>query len=176
MRRLLWPILFIAAASAVTVVLVPTITIHPFRPQTADGVEWSYALKRAAPAATATALAVALASALLLWGRVERGLRSRQTRMAGLRRWGRRGVIVLLVGVTGLVTWFARQNHFEWMFNALPKAEYVGVSEARAFLVDAEVVMGIDVNGTRFAYPVRQLAYHHLVNEIVGGTPIVVTY
>jgi hypothetical protein len=96
--------------------------------------------------------------------------------MAGLRRWSRRGVIVLLVGVTGLVTWFARQNHFEWMFNALPKAEYVGIEEARAFLVDAEVVMGIDVNGTRLAYPVRQLAYHHLVNEVVGGTPIVVTY
>lgn len=162
MRRLLWPLLLIAVAAAATVVLVPTLTIHPFRPQTTRGIELSYALKRAAPVVTAIALAMALASALLLWG--------------GARRWWRRGVIVILVAVTGLVTWFARQNHFEWMFNALAKAEYVGVSEARAFLVDAEVVMGIDVNGTRLAYPVRQLAYHHLVNEVVGGTPIVVTY
>jgi len=162
MRRLLWPLLLIAAAAAVTVVLVPTLTIHPFRPQTARGVELSYALKRAAPLVTAIALAVVLASALLLWG--------------GARRWLRRGVIVLLVGVTGLVTWFARQNHFEWMFNALPNAEYVGVPEARQFLVDAEVVMGIDVNGTYRAYPVRQLAYHHLVNDVVGGTPLVATY
>ena len=36
--------------------------------------------------------------------------------------------------------------------------------------------MGIDVEGTAIAYPVRQLAYHHLVNEIVGGIPLVVTY
>jgi hypothetical protein len=162
MRRLLWPLLLIAAAAAVTVVLVPTLTIHPFRPQTARGVELSYALKRAAPVVTAIALASALASALMLWG--------------GARRWWRRGVIVVLVAVTGLVTWFARQNHFEWMFNALPNAEYVGVPEAREFLVDAEVVMGIDVNGTYRAYPVRQLAYHHLVNDVVGGTPLVATY
>jgi hypothetical protein len=162
MRRLLWPLLLIAAAAAVTVVLVPTLTIHPDRPQTARGVELSYALKRAAPVVTAIALASVLASALMLWG--------------GARRWWRRGVIVVLVAVTGLVTWFARQNHFEWMFNALPNAEYVGVPEAREFLVDAEVVMGIDVNGTYRAYPVRQLAYHHLVNDVVGGTPLVATY
>jgi hypothetical protein len=162
MRRLLWLLLLIAAAAAVTVVLVPTLTIHPFRPQTARGVELSYALKRAAPVVTAIALASVLASALMLWG--------------GARRWWRRGVIVVLVAVTGLVTWFARQNHFEWMFNALPNAEYVGVPEAREFLVDAEVVMGIDVNGTYRAYPVRQLAYHHLVNDVVGGTPLVATY
>lgn len=162
MRRLLWPLLLIAVAAAATVVLVPTLTIHPFRPQTTRGVELSYALKRAAPVVTAIALAMALASALLLWG--------------GARRWWRRGVIVVLVAVTGLVTWFARQNHFEWMFNALPKAEYVGVREAREFLVDAEVVMGIDVNGIALAYPVRQLAYHHLVNDVVGGRPLVATY
>ena len=162
MRRLLWPLLLIAVAAAATVVLVPTLTIHPFRPQTTRGIELSYALKRAAPVVTAIALAMALASALLLWG--------------GVRRWWRRGVVVILVAVTGLVTWFARQNHFEWMFNALPKAEYVGVPEAREFLVDAEVVMGIDVNGTALAYPVRQLAYHHLVNDVVGGTPLVATY
>jgi hypothetical protein len=162
MRRLLWPLLLIAAAAAVTLVLVPTLTIHPFRPQTARAVELSYALKRAAPAVTAIALASALASAVMLWG--------------GARRWWRRGVVVIPVAVTGLVTWFARQNHFEWMFNALPNAEYVGVPEAREFLVDAEVVMGIDVNGTYRAYPVRQLAYHHLVNDVVGGTPLVATY
>ena len=119
MRRLLWPLLLIAAAAAVTVVLVPTLTIHPFRPQTARGVELSYALKRAAPVVTAIALASVLASALTLWG----GAR---------RRWWRRGVIVVLVAVTGLVTWFARQNHFEWMFNPLPEPDL----RAPATLVD----------------------------------------
>ena len=36
--------------------------------------------------------------------------------------------------------------------------------------------MGIDVNGVALAYPIRQLAYHHVVNEVIGGTPLVVTY
>ena len=132
MRRLLWPLLLIAATAAATVVLVPTFTIHPFRPQTTHGVELSYALKRAAPLVTAIALAVVLASALLLWG--------------GARRWWRRGVIVLLVGVTGLVTWFARQNHFEWMFNPLPRPSRRR-AEAAGFVVERDMVLAVDVNG-----------------------------
>ena len=162
MKRFLWLILLVAAAGAATIVLVPALTIHPFRPQTASGVAWSYAFKRAAPSATAVALAIVLASAALLW--------------RGSRRWWRRGAILLIVATTGLATWFARQNHFEWMFNPLAKADYVSIADARTFLVDAEIVMGIDVNGAAFAYPIRQLAYHHVVNDVVGGTPLVVTY
>jgi hypothetical protein len=162
MRRLLWPLLVLAAAVAIVTVAFPTMTIHPFRPQTGRGVAWSYALKRAAPVVTGIGLAIVLACAAMLW--------------VGGRRCWRRGAIVLLVAVTGLATWFARQNHFEWMFNPLAKAEYASVADAHAFLVDAEIVMGIDVNGVSIAYPIRQLAYHHVVNEVVGGTPLAATY
>ena len=31
-------------------------------------------------------------------------------------------------------------------------------------------------NGDAVAFPVRQLAYHHLVEDSVGGVPIVATY
>ena len=163
MRRLLWPLLVLAAAVAIITIAFPTLTIHPFRPQTGRGVAWSYSLKRAAPMVTATGLAIVLACAAMLWG-------------GGTRRWWRRAVIVLVVAVTSLAAWFARQNHFEWMFNPLAKAEYASVADARAFLVDAEIVMGIGVNGVSVAYPIRQLAYHHVVNEVVGGTPLVATY
>jgi hypothetical protein len=162
MRRLLWSLLFLAGGAALAVVLVPTVTIQPFKAQTTTGVAVSYALKRAAPAVTAAGMAVALACSVVLW--------------SGARRWWRRGVIVAMVAVTGLVTWFARQNHFEWMFNPLGTVEYVGAADARTFLVDAEIVMGIEVGGEALAYPIRQLAYHHLVNDVVGGTPLVATY
>jgi hypothetical protein len=162
MRRLLWPLLVLAAAVALVTVAFPTVTIHPFRPQTGRGVAWSYTLKRAAPVVTAIGLAIVLGCAAMLWG--------------GPRRWWRRGAIVLLVAFTGLAAWFARQNHFEWMFNPLTNAEYASVADARAFLVDAEIVMGIDVNGASIAYPIRQLAYHHVVNEVVAGTPLAATY
>ncbi len=162
MRRIFWPVLIAAAGAAVVTVAVPTFTIHPFRPQTTNGVAWSFALKRIAPMLTALALAVVLASAALLWSRV--------------RGWWRRGVIVTLVALTAFATWFGRQNHFEWMFNPLARAEYVTPADARAFLVDAEIVMGIEVNGVAVAYPIRQLAYHHVVNDVIGGDALAVTY
>jgi hypothetical protein len=33
------------------------------------------------------------------------------------------------------------------------------------------MVMAIDGKGDPVAYPVRQLAYHHLVQDSVGGVP-----
>jgi hypothetical protein len=38
------------------------------------------------------------------------------------------------------------------------------------------MVMGIEVNGLALAYPIRQMAYHHVVNDMFGTTPVVVTY
>jgi len=38
------------------------------------------------------------------------------------------------------------------------------------------LVIGIDINGESKAYPVRFLGYHHQVQDIVGGKPVLVTY
>ena len=157
-----WLLLLLLSVTALALVAVPVWLIQPFSPQTPRGLEVGYALRRWAPVLTVVACAVGLALAAWLW--------------RDSRRWWRRALVVVVLAPVFASAWFARQNHFEWMFNALPKAEYVGIAEARAFLVDAEVVMGIDVNGSKLAYPVRQLAYHHIVNEVVGGTPLVVTY
>jgi hypothetical protein len=32
------------------------------------------------------------------------------------------------------------------------------------------------VKGARRAYPIREMAYHHLVNDAPAGEPIVATY
>ena len=40
----------------------------------------------------------------------------------------------------------------------------------------AHMVLGVVVNGDAVAYPVNQLAYHHVINDEVGGVPIVATY
>jgi len=45
-----------------------------------------------------------------------------------LRRWS--PIVTLVVSV-----WFARQNHFEWMFNPLPDAAFVSANEA-SFVAD----------------------------------------
>ncbi len=39
-----------------------------------------------------------------------------------------------------------------------------------------EPVVSIDINGDKRAYPIRVLLFHEIVNDVVGGVPVVVTY
>jgi hypothetical protein len=36
--------------------------------------------------------------------------------------------------------------------------------------------MVVAINGEAVAYPIRLMGYHHVVEDTVGGTPIVATY
>jgi uncharacterized membrane protein YhaH (DUF805 family) len=158
-RRLLWLLLLIVAAIALAAVLIPALVIQPFRPQSPRGLEISFALKRIAPVLTIVTLIACLAFVIKLW----RGA-----------RWSRIALILLMIPAM-LSAWFARQNHFEWMFNPLANAGYV-TANAATFVADSDLVMAVARNGQGAAYPIRQLAYHHLVQDTVGGVPIVVTY
>jgi len=160
-RRLGWLFLFILIAAALAVVLVPAWLIQPFKAQTPQGLQVAYRLRQLAPAITVLDLVAAVGLACWLW--------------PGTRSWWRRAVLVLLVLITLLPAWFARQNHFEWMFRPLPNAAYVRASEAD-FVAGGEMVMTVELNGDAAAYPVRQMAYHHVVQDVVGRTPVVVTY
>ena len=159
-RGKLWLALLLLVALTLAVVAVPVFVIMPFKAQTPVGVEWSYFLRRWSPWVTVTALVVALLFCLRLW--------------RGARWWGRIAMPLLLAPLIA-VTWFARQNHFEWMFNPLPSAAYAKASEAN-FLSDNDMVLAVEINGEAVAYPVRQMAYHHVVNDVVGGKPITATY
>ncbi|MEA2325103.1 MAG: hypothetical protein QOE68_62 [Thermoanaerobaculia bacterium] len=158
-RRLLWILLLIIAAIALAVVLIPALVIQPFRPHSPRGLEISFALKRVAPVVTIVTLIACLAFVIKLW----RGA-----------RWSRIALVLLMIPAM-LSAWFARQNHFEWMFNPLANAGYV-TANAATFVADSDLVMAVARNGEAAAYPIRQLAYHHLVQDTVGGVPIVVTY
>ena len=52
-------------------------------------------------------------------------------------------------------------------FLAANETEYFG---------DDELVLGVEFAGEYRAYPVRMLRYHHIVNDTVGGEPLLVTY
>lgn len=156
----LWLLLLLVVIVAVVVVAVPVFVIMPFKAQTAAGVEWSYRLRRWSPYLTPLATLAALALAFPLW----RG-----------GRWVTRlALVVLFVPLLG-VTWFARQNHFEWMFAPLSALAHAPASTAD-FINDQDMVMAIELNGEAVAYPIRQMAYHHVVNDVVGGRPITATY
>jgi hypothetical protein len=61
------------------------------------------------------------------------------------------------------------------MFNPLPEPAYTSAKEA-TFLADTDMVLAVELNGEAVAYPVRQLGYHHIVQDTVGGVPIMATY
>lgn len=159
-RRIGWAALGISTAVAIVAVAIPVVVIMPFRSQSESGIALSFALRRWAP--LVTTLTLALGGVLGVWlGRTTAG-------------W-RRLLPVLPVGLLVVAAWFARQNHFEWMFAPLRDAGYVRAVEAD-FLMPDDLVLGVLVNGEAVAYPVNQLAYHHVVNDVVGGVPIVATY
>ena len=100
------------------------------------------------------------------------------TLISGLRRgrWWSRIILVLLLAPVFAATWLARQNHFEWMFNPLPNPAYAQATEASSFVKSDDRVLAVTMGGESVAYPIRIMAYHHLVQDTVGGTPIVATY
>ena len=156
-----WIILVIIVLLGLAMIVVPVWVIQPFRPQTTSGLAVSYAMRRWSPLITV----LALISALLLVGWLWRGSRG----------WWRKSALVLILLPMLASTWFARQNHFEWMFRPLPDARYAKPGDA-AFITDSDMVLAVENNGEAVAYPVRLMAYHHLVQDVVGGTPIVATY
>ena len=65
-------------------------------------------------------------------------------------------------------------NIFERMFHPYEKPAFSPAAESK---VDAgDKVLAIALRGQSRAYPIRTIAYHHIVNDEVGGVPVVATY
>jgi hypothetical protein len=82
-------------------------------------------------------------------------------------------VLAIVAGASA--AWLSHQNHFEWMFAPLPSAEYARARDV-TFVDDADMVVAVEVRGDAVAYPVRQMAYHHVLNDQVGQLLVVSTY
>jgi hypothetical protein len=54
--------------------------------------------------------------------------------------------------------------------------EFVSPREASAWLADREPVVSLDLGGEARAYPAQILTWHEIVNDVVGGKPVTVTY
>jgi hypothetical protein len=56
----------------------------------------------------------------------------------------------------------------------IPK--HIKVSESASVIDDADRVLGVTINGESRAYPVNALSVHEIVNDLVGGVKIAVTW
>jgi Protein of unknown function (DUF3179) len=159
-RKLAWLLLLVLVVAVLAIVLTPVFLIMPFKAQTPRIVEISYVMRRWSPWLTLFASVLIILLAIKLW-------------LGG--RWWSRALLVLLLLPAFAATWLARQNHFEWVFNPLSNPAYAKLADV-SFINDDDRVLSVTLGGESVAYPVRLMAYHHLVGDTVGGTPIVATY
>jgi hypothetical protein len=144
-----------------TLAAAPVVIDQPFGAQTPRTMALAFAMRRWSPIVTA---AGAVAMAALLVG--------------GWRRW--RGVVARIALTAALaasiaIAWAARQDPFEWMFHPLPRPGFVPLARA-SFVAPRDLVLAVTINGDAVAYPIRLMAYHHVVNDRVGGVPLAATY
>jgi hypothetical protein len=160
-RRGTWAGLFLLTALAWALLLIPGVLIRPFAPQTPQGMALAFTLRRWSPLLTLLSTAGALLLAWRIW--------------RGAPRLLPRATAILLTALVAGGAWLARQNYFEWMFAPLPDARFVRAANAD-FVAPQDMVLAVAFGDEAAAYPVRQLAYHHLVEDAVGRVPIVATY
>ena len=153
-------LLALLALFSLSLFMIPAYVIRPFTHQSAAGLRLAIAVKRIAPLLTLAALAGVLAL----------GMAS----VAEISSWGLRTGIVVALILSTLSAVMVRQNYFEWMFHPITAAGFI--SPSAAHLDDKEMVMVVRIGQESRAYPILQMAYHHILNDTVAEVPIVVTY
>jgi hypothetical protein len=59
---------------------------------------------------------------------------------------------------------------------SIDRPRFVTINEARNWLNEKEPVIVLQVNGVSRAYPLQILVWHEVVNDQIGGVPVVITY
>ncbi len=138
----------------------PIYVIRPFRHQGSTELSIALQIMRLRPAVVILLALVAVLVAVLAWTRVSRLLA--------------RAAVVLLAAATVIASALSFVNVYELMFHPVRRPTFKDVSGTR--LADGEQVIAIKQARTARAYPIRVISYHHIVNDVLGGLPIVATY
>jgi Protein of unknown function (DUF3179) len=150
--------LFTATAIALFFLVYPNFVIRPERPQGARELQAALLVLRYQHLAELLCAALALL-ALTFY------LRAKPVS-------GRKGMIAC-AAVVVLCAGLSRVNIYELLFRPAGVPSFQPVNDAQ--LDGADHLLTVNRAAAR-AYPIRTLAYHHIVNDVVGGVPIAVTY
>jgi hypothetical protein len=154
-----WLLFLIFAVTGIALFLIPAVIIRPFAHQSASGLALAMALRQRAPLASLIAAIVCAILAFLLWQS------DNPRRKAGLCS------VLLLVVLSAVMS---RLNYFEWMFQPVDSAQFE--SESASKLDGGEMILAVRYGIDSRAYPIREMAYHHVLNDVVEGVPLAVTY
>ena len=138
---------------------IPMYVIRPFVPQTPAGLAFALEIRGGA---FFFSLVLVLMSGFELF-KAWRFLRLGSRIVLSI-------LFLLLCGEAALT----RVNVFEKMFKPYGAPAFDAIDAAQ---VDADdKVLAVSIQGESHAYPVRTMGYHHIVNDVVGGQPVGVTY
>lgn len=164
-RARFWLLFLLFVAAGVSLVAVPMYVIRPFRAQGARELEVALAFVRWAPVWTVVDGVLAAVFAVMLW---------RGSSVTGWRTAGRRLIVLAGILLVTSAAVMARVNIFERVFRPVTEPQFLTASEAP--VDDDDMVLAVRVGEQARAYPVRTLAYHHLLNDTLAGEPLIVTY
>lgn len=158
MTRRSWFLSLLAVAVALATLVTPVLVMQPFRPQAPGELAVALAVLRWGPWLLALALALAVWAVVRAWPG------------GWLRRAGTVTALLVVIAAGAL----SRVNVFEQMFAPMAGPRFAAA--AATGLADDAIVMTVGADAARRAYPVHVMAYHHVLNDVVGETPLVVTY
>jgi len=159
LARLIWILFSVAALVAIGMFFIPAFIIRPFSYQSPSGLLWAMAIRDRAPLATFLAALACLCFALLLWIGAS---------------WGRKVIVGVVMALVAFSAVMARLNYFEWMFHPVKSAQFEPAAASK--LEKNDMIMAVRFASDARAYPIREMAYHHILNDTVNGVPITVTY
>ena len=154
------PVLLISLATSLFCVLYPIYVIRPFRAQGVRELELALVVVHYRPLITLLSACAALLAMAGYWH--QRPLSWRRF----LAPAGAALVVVLAV--------LARVNIYEIMFHPIEHSTFTAAAQVK--LDPDEKVIAVLVNGEARAYPIRSMAYHHVINDMVGRVAIAATY
>ena len=153
--------LFLVSLAALAFALYPIYVIRPFREQEPAPLERALWV-------TLHDKVILIALFLLLT-------------MCALILWRRAGWIARLLllapamAIALIATAASWVNPYEQlMFHPFGAPRYVTIQEAK--IDPKDMVIAVTLDGESRAYPIREMGYHHVVNDRLHQLPIVVTY
>ena len=89
------------------------------------------------------------------------------------KKW--KWALIIPIGILLAVVYMANFNMAADAMFKQPK-QFILASASENKVDSNRLVIGVFINGEAKAYPIRFLGYHHHVQDVVGGKPVMVTY
>jgi len=157
--RTIWIAFAAFALAGFSSFMFPAFIIRPFAYQSPRGLWWAMAIRQRAPFISLLSAIICLILVAILWQNVG--------------KW-RKAVLSAVMVLVAAAAVMSRLNYFEWMFHPIDSPQFEAESTSK--LDGKEMILAVRYGADARAYPISQMAYHHILNDVVGGVPIAVTY